>query len=208
MEEVWWESPVCYLCDYGWLLLLFLVLGLAAFFTRPVWSPLVFPPTPTPTATATATPTITPSPTPTNTPTLTPTPTNTPTLTPSPTATPAPTFTPTPIVLGFSEVTVNQAEVTLLVRDIGNLIDGDVIDLLVNGVLILDDFELTGEPSPVAFLLTQDRNTVTIIPVNLGSSSPNTVEVSISNVTAGRPVQVSSGLEMGESESFTIILVP
>lgn len=208
MEEAWWESPVCYLCDYWWLLLLFLVLGLATFFTRPVWSPLVFPPTPTPMATATATPTITPSPTPTNTPTLTPTPTNTPTLTPSPTVTPSPTFTPTPIELGFSEVTVNQAEVTLLVRDNGNLVDGDVIDLLVNGVLILDDFELTGEPFPVSFLLTQDRNTVTIIPVNLGSSSPNTVEVAISNVTAGRPIQVSSGLEMGQSESFTIILVP
>lgn len=105
-------------------------------------------------------------------------------------------------------MTVNQAEVTLLVRDNGNLVDGDVIDLLVNGVLILDDFELTDEPFPISFLLTQDRNTVTIIPVNLGSSSPNTVEVAISNVTAGRPIQVSSGLEMGQSESFTIILVP
>ncbi len=39
MNDEWWESPVCWLCDYGWILLLLLILGLAAFFTRRYWLP-------------------------------------------------------------------------------------------------------------------------------------------------------------------------
>jgi hypothetical protein len=39
MNEEWWESPVCWLCDYWWALLLALVLGLSAFFSRAYWLP-------------------------------------------------------------------------------------------------------------------------------------------------------------------------
>lgn len=41
MNEEWWESPVCWVCDYWWALLLALVLGLSAFFTRDYWLPLL-----------------------------------------------------------------------------------------------------------------------------------------------------------------------
>ena len=39
MNEEWWESPVCWVCDYWWVLLLIIVLALTAFFTRDFWLP-------------------------------------------------------------------------------------------------------------------------------------------------------------------------
>jgi hypothetical protein len=41
MQEDWWESPVCWLCDYWWALLAALVLGLTAYITRDLWLPLL-----------------------------------------------------------------------------------------------------------------------------------------------------------------------
>ncbi len=76
-----------------------IVVGLLALalIARPVWMPLVNPPTPTSTFTPSATPTITRTftATPTETPTFTETPTETPTYTRTSTRTPTRTFTPT-----------------------------------------------------------------------------------------------------------------
>jgi|YNPNPStandDraft_1061719.scaffolds.fasta_scaffold41336_2 Uncharacterized protein conserved in bacteria len=47
MNGDWWERPVCWLCDFWWVLLILLVGALAAFFTRDYWmpaQPLVTPP--------------------------------------------------------------------------------------------------------------------------------------------------------------------
>ncbi len=35
------DSPMCFLCDYGWILLLLLVIAAVAYFTFPYWAPLV-----------------------------------------------------------------------------------------------------------------------------------------------------------------------
>lgn len=42
MNEEWWEGPVCLLCDYGWIVLLIVLLGLIAFLTRGFWLALLF----------------------------------------------------------------------------------------------------------------------------------------------------------------------
>jgi hypothetical protein len=39
MNEDWWERPVCWLCDFWWVLLLLLVLLATALFTRHIWLP-------------------------------------------------------------------------------------------------------------------------------------------------------------------------
>lgn len=71
MREEWWERPVCYVCNYWWVILLLILLALAAYFTRPVWLPPVPTPTPTLTATTTVAPsTVTPTRPPTTTPTV------------------------------------------------------------------------------------------------------------------------------------------
>jgi len=53
MREEWWEKPACWLCDYWWVVLLILILGLLLIFTRDIWlEELGFQPdTPTPTIT-------------------------------------------------------------------------------------------------------------------------------------------------------------
>lgn len=73
-------------------IIILLILGAAAFATKPVWNPILNPPTDTPTTT----PSITPLPTWTSTPSYTPTDTLTPTWTPTPSFTPTHTSTPTP----------------------------------------------------------------------------------------------------------------
>jgi hypothetical protein len=45
MNEEWWESPTCFICDYGWALLAGILLLLSAYFTRAYWLPSVGPPT-------------------------------------------------------------------------------------------------------------------------------------------------------------------
>lgn len=39
MNENWWERPTCFICDYGWILLLIILLGGLAFLTRDYWLP-------------------------------------------------------------------------------------------------------------------------------------------------------------------------
>ncbi len=41
MNEDWSEGIVCFLCDYWWVFLILLVLGLTAYFTRNMWLPLL-----------------------------------------------------------------------------------------------------------------------------------------------------------------------
>ena len=65
MQADWWEDPICWICDYWWLLLAGFALILGLWFARGIWIPLVVDPEPTPTVQPTATqlpPTVTPEP--------------------------------------------------------------------------------------------------------------------------------------------------
>jgi hypothetical protein len=39
MNNDFWESPVCWPCNYWWVLLIILVLAITAYFTRQFWLP-------------------------------------------------------------------------------------------------------------------------------------------------------------------------
>ncbi len=41
MNEGPWEKPMCFMCDYGWIIGLIIVLGLILYFTRDAWLPLL-----------------------------------------------------------------------------------------------------------------------------------------------------------------------
>lgn len=152
MHEEWWESPVCWLCDYWWALLLALVLFLAAYFSRSFWMPMVG-------------------------------------LDPN---------------AGLTNVTVNQTSTELVLYDYGSEIDGDRIQLSVNGDIVLEDHTLTEDGYVVQLDLEHGANKVVITALNEGSTSPNTVAISISNVSAGQSDQISSELETHQKESFII----
>jgi hypothetical protein len=104
----------------------------------------------------------------------------------------------------LSDVTVSQRDVTISVRDNAS-IDGDRIDLYVNGAKVLSSYTLTSSAYGVNVKLNEGENEVTVVALNEGSSSPNTVEVSISHVVQGNAVQVSQGLATGQSASFKIV---
>ena len=110
----------------------------------------------------------------------------------------------TPAGPGLQDVTVSQREITISVRDNAS-IDGDIVDLYLNGAKILSNYTLTSSAYGVNVILKKGENEVTVVALNEGDSSPNTVEVSVSHVVKGDTVQVSQGLKTGQSASFKII---
>lgn len=105
---------------------------------------------------------------------------------------------------GLSNVEVSQPDVTITLRDNGNVIDGDRIDLFLNDEQILFNHTLTRAGDSIDVALDSGRNRLEIVALNEGSSSPNTVAVIISHVVDGPNIQVSDGLLTGEHESLEI----
>ena len=105
---------------------------------------------------------------------------------------------------GLEDVRVSQRDVDLNLIDNGNVVDGDRIQVSLNGEVIFEDHTLTGEGTLVTLELKRGSNQVEIVALNEGYSSPNTVEVSISHVVEGPSVQVSDGLLTGAKAEFTI----
>lgn len=116
---------------------------------------------------------------------------------------PQPSPSPTPGV-GLTNVTVSQREVELVLYDNGRSVDGDRVQLTVNGKVILADHTLTGEGTTVPITLDEGANQIVILALNEGDSSPNTVAVSISHVVDGPQMQLSNGLLTGQSDGFTV----
>lgn len=112
--------------------------------------------------------------------------------------------TPTSTPVSLADVRVDSHEITISVSDNGNLLDGDMITVLLNGEPVLSDHTLEREPFDIQVALASGSNEVTIIALNEGRATPNTVEVRASNVIEGPPVQVSSGLQTNERETFII----
>lgn len=85
-------------------------------------------------------------------------------------------------VVDLGTVEVSTKNVTFKVWDGGGLIDGDIITLVVNGVVVVDEYELLGPSSklnvPVA-LNNLGYNYVLLFAHNEGTASPNTASLSI-----------------------------
>ncbi len=92
---------------------------------------------------------------------------------------------------GLSDVTVTQRQVTLTVTDNGSLVDGDTIDIRLNGNTVVVHHVLVGPPG-TAFLVSLQggANLLDVVAINEGTVGPNTAQLSISNVTVGEAVQV------------------
>jgi hypothetical protein len=108
---------------------------------------------------------------------------------------------------GLSDVTVNTRNITITVYDYDK-IDGDQIDLIVNGKYILNNFVIGPPPGKtVNVTLNKGSNSVIIHADNVGSIWPNTAAIVISNVVSGLPEQ-SWMLGLEEDASFTIAYNP
>jgi hypothetical protein len=104
---------------------------------------------------------------------------------------------------GLTDVTVSQTNITLTVFD-DSLVDGDQVDVTLNGVAVLTDHVLIGPPgTTVNVTLNSGANTLVVHADNEGASSPNTAALNISNVTAGDASQ-NWGLNTGQDATMTI----
>lgn len=104
---------------------------------------------------------------------------------------------------GLSDVTVAASDVNMTIFD-HVLVDGDVIDLIVNGEYVLQDYELEEPPGiTVNVRLTQQENTVVVHADNTGDVPPNTACLEISDVVRGDPVQIWT-IDQNHDASMTI----
>jgi hypothetical protein len=103
----------------------------------------------------------------------------------------------------LQNVTASSASATLSLRD-SQLVDGDVVNVDVNGVRIVSQYVLGGRYVTFPVNLQSGANTVVISAQSSGVTPPLVAEVTVSNVTSGPAVQQTRGLNNGESQSFTI----
>ena len=103
----------------------------------------------------------------------------------------------------LQNVGVSSRSVTLSLRDL-QLVDGDVVNVDVNGVRIVSQYVLGGRDVSFPVTLQGGANAITISAQSAGVTPPFVAGVTVSNVTSGPAVQQTRGLNAGESQSFTI----
>ncbi len=103
----------------------------------------------------------------------------------------------------LQNVTVDSTNISISIRD-PQLVDADALNLIINGVTILDYHVTTGRHLNFAVNLQSGVNTVVVQARSGGATPPMVAELTISNVTAGPAVQLTGGLGDGQSQQFTI----
>ena len=105
---------------------------------------------------------------------------------------------------GLSDVTVSQRIITITMTDNGQEIDGDTVDIILNGAPISAAHVLVGPPGTnLELILRAGSNFLEVVALNEGAVSPNTAELIISHVLEGESIQ-EWRLATGESGSLTI----
>jgi hypothetical protein len=105
---------------------------------------------------------------------------------------------------GLSDVTVSRRIITITMTDNGQEIDGDTVDIVLNGETVGAGHVLAAPPGTVLELVLQAGiNLLEVVALNEGTISPNTAELVISHVLEGESIQ-EWRLATGESGSLTI----
>ena len=100
-------------------------------------------------------------------------------------------------------VSVDATQVTLTVRD-PQFVDGDVINVDVNGVRVINGATLEGRHVSFPITLNSGQNSIAINAQNEGVTAPMVAELTVSNVSSGPAVQLTRGLKKGETETMTV----
>jgi len=99
-------------------------------------------------------------------------------------------------------VFTKSEKVNLTLFDAGQE-DGDIITILVNGRIILKDYEVTTQKETLTVFLDSPKTELKVIAVNNGSMGGNTVKIDISD---GRnTIETLTNLQAKETASFTIL---
>lgn len=103
----------------------------------------------------------------------------------------------------LQDVAVDSNNITLTFRD-PQFVDGDIINVDVNGTRILDRYITEGRHVSFPVTLQSGNNTVAINTQNAGVTPPMVVEVTVSDVSSGPAVQQTGGLQQGGTQTFNI----
>jgi hypothetical protein len=103
----------------------------------------------------------------------------------------------------LQDVTVNNRNITLTFRD-PQFVDGDQLNVDVNGVRVIQQHVAEGRPISFPVTLQSGANSVGINVQSAGVTPPLVVELTIGNVTGGPAVQLTRGLNNGETQTFSI----
>lgn len=105
-------------------------------------------------------------------------------------------------------ITVRSSDVTFLTWDSGNLIDGDIISLIVNGRVVLSEYELQGPGSkrevPVN-LEFEGFNYVLLFAHNVGEVPPNTAALSVDDGLSVQDLVLSA--DLATNDAYNVIVV-
>jgi hypothetical protein len=91
----------------------------------------------------------------------------------------------------------------LTVRD-PQFVDGDVINVDVNEVRVINGYALEGRHVSFPITLNSGQNSIAINAQNEGVTSPMVAEISMSDVSSGPAVQLTRGLKQGETETVIV----
>jgi hypothetical protein len=83
------------------------------------------------------------------------------------------------------------------------MIDGDVVSVKLNGVLVLHDYILKRDMRVIGLLLSKGENTIEIVAQNTGSRFPNTASLSFEDSTS--ITKLSSNLEKDQSAVIKVV---
>ncbi len=100
-------------------------------------------------------------------------------------------------------VTVGGTTINLTLRD-PQFVDGDIINVDVNGVRVINGYTNGGRHVSFPITLNSGNNTVAVNVQSEGVTPPMVAEVTISGVTSGPAAQLTRELKKGETETFTI----
>ena len=103
----------------------------------------------------------------------------------------------------LQNVSVGGTAINLTLRD-PQFVDGDIINVDVNGVRVIGGYTTGGRHVTFPITLNSGSNTVAVNVQSEGVTPPMIAEVSISDVTSGSAIQLTRGLKKGETETFTI----
>lgn len=103
----------------------------------------------------------------------------------------------------LQNVSVNSQNISLTFRD-PQLVDGDIINVDVNGVRVIDGYWVNGRHRTFPITLQPGDNLITIHGRNPGATPPMVTEFIVSGVTSGPATQITRGLNRDETQSFTI----
>jgi len=100
-------------------------------------------------------------------------------------------------------VTVDNANTTIAVRH-PDYVDGDRINLFVNGAIVLNNYQLQGWHTVIPVQLQSNVNYVTVQIVSEGQVHGAVTELTIGNVVNGQSTQVTQLLRPGQMETMQI----